>query len=126
MSQLVFGNHPRLTFSSESEMYESIGYLAKKRGLSVRREDNQNQGAWAPEYRIYVYDSLDNASVALLNKASKGVGNAVARINCNEFICLLFASYGFVMGDNQDINTIRATIPRIYLSDFERGVVLAS
>ncbi|ENV3693413.1 TPA: hypothetical protein NKP43_002621 [Vibrio parahaemolyticus] len=126
MSQLVFGNHPRLIFSSESEMYESIGYLARKSGLSIRREDNHNQGAWGPEYRIYVYEPLDNASGALRNKASKGVGNVVARINCNEFILLLFEKYGFVMGDSQNITSIRASIPSGYLSDFERGVAFAA
>ncbi len=125
MSQLVFGSHPRLTFATESELYESIGYLAQKGGLSIRREDNQDQGAWGPEYRIYAYEPLNNATTALQNKASKGVGSAVARINCNEFICLLLDSYGFVMGDSQNTGTIRSTIPHGYLSDFERGVSLA-
>ncbi|HHG3487642.1 TPA: hypothetical protein ACPVZC_003802 [Vibrio parahaemolyticus] len=125
MSQLVFGNHPRLIFSSESEMYESIGYLAQKKGLSIRREDNQNQGAWGPEYRVYSYEPLKNATTALVNKASKGVGNVEVRINCNEFICLLFDRYGFVMGDTQNTSSIRATIPSMYLSDFDKGVVLA-
>jgi hypothetical protein len=125
MTQLTFGNHPYLVFSSEQEKYESIGYLAQKQGLDIRREDNQEQGAWGAEYRIYLYEDLGNATQALINKASAGVGNVVSRINCNEFINLLLDQHGFSMGSTQDVNAIRQTIPRAFVGNFDLGVAVA-
>lgn len=49
MYRASFGtnNPPQIQFTSESQYYEALGYLAKSDGTSsIHWEHNENQGAW--------------------------------------------------------------------------------
>ncbi|GHT67422.1 hypothetical protein FACS189452_05130 [Bacteroidia bacterium] len=82
----------------------------------------EQQGAWGSEGRIQFFTS-DHPFTATLPYTA-GVGNIVSRVNCNEFVQNLNEDHNFVMGGQQNVTAIRATVPNGYLSDFERGLNL--
>lgn len=123
MFKSYFGTQNQIHFNDEHEFYELLGYLSKSDGTtSLVWKHNENQGAWGSEGRIQFY--TDNHLYAATLPYSAGVGRIVARVNCNEFIEYLNQNHAFVMGAEQNIDAIRATIPPLYLPDFERGLQL--
>ncbi len=74
--------------------------------------------------RIHCYQNITNFPAYFSNTFSAGVNNIVHRINCNEYIEYLATNHGFQLGNNQDVNAIRATIPTQHLADFNRGLNL--
>ncbi len=124
MYQADFGTKHQISFNSESEYYELLGYLSKSDGSTILVwEDNDLQGAWAKEGRILFIEAQPASLKAnLLHTA--GVGNIVSRVNCNEFVLNIRANNGFVLGEIQNIPQIRATVPQQYISDFDAGLQL--
>ena len=124
MYKSSFGLNGQICFANEHEYYMFLGYLAKSNGsTSLVWEHNENQGAWASEGRIHILKPLPlpypfNVSL------TAGVGNIVARINCNEFIENICRNHNFVTGDQQDIPAILSTIPTAYIQDFNDGLAL--
>ena len=124
MYQSSFGSLGQIQFANEHEYYLFLGYLAKSDGsTSLVWEHNENQGAWASEGRIQILKPLPlpypfNVSL------TAGVGNIIARVNCNEFIENIRANHSFVTGNAQNIQAIRQTIPPQYLQDFDAGLTL--
>ena len=124
MYQSSFGQLGQIQFANEHEYYLFLGYLAKSDGsTSLVWEHNENQGAWASEGRIQILKPLPlpypfNVSL------TAGVGNIIARVNCNEFIENIRANHSFVTGTAQNIQAIRQTIPPQYLQDFDSGLAL--
>ena len=54
MSKLVYGKLGQVVFNDENEKKEAIDYLLSGTpNISFVKENNQNQGAWGPEYRIH-------------------------------------------------------------------------
>lgn len=121
----TFGSKNQITFNSEEEYYELLGYLAKGDGTTVLVwEDNDLAGAWAKEGRILFFEPQPPALRATLHHTA-GVGNNIlSRVNCNDFIVNLRNDHAFMLGENQDRAAIRATIPPIYLPDFDAGLQL--
>jgi hypothetical protein len=124
MYQATFGTKQQISFNSESEYYELLGYLTKSDGSTILVwEDNDLQGAWAKEGRILFFEIQPAALRAnLLHTA--GVGNITSRVNCNEFIINIRANHSFVLGETQNIPNIRATVPHQYIVDFDAGLQL--
>jgi len=121
MYQSSFGTRNQVQFSNEHEYYELLGFLAKSDDTtSLVWEHNENQGAWGSEGRIQFFTSVLPFTATLHHTA--GVGNIVSRVNCNEFVENLDRNHNFVMGGQQNVTAIRATIPSNYLTDFERGL----
>ena len=124
MYKSSFGSLGQIQFANEHEYYKFLGYLAKSDGsTSLTWEHNENQGAWASEGRIQILSPLPlpypfNVSL------TAGVGNIVARINCNEFIENIRVNHNFIMGASQNISSIRSTVPHKYLQDFDAGLAL--
>lgn len=77
-----------MKFDSAQEYYETLGFIAKGDGsCDLYREDNQEQGAWAPEIRMNCYKNLHNSRLLLEGNLQKDRGKKILhRINCNEFI----------------------------------------
>lgn len=122
MYKSSFGSYGQIQFANEHEYYKFLGYLAKSDGSScLVWEHNEEQGAWASEGRIHILRPL---SYPFNVSLTAGVGNILARINCNEFVDNIRANHSFVMGEQQDISAIRNTIPVSYIPDFEAGLVL--
>lgn len=54
MSKLVFGKNGQVRFDSEEELRTAVDYILNSSNVEFDiHEDNQNQGAWAPEERIH-------------------------------------------------------------------------
>jgi len=124
MYQPNFGTKQQISFNSESEYYELLGYLSKSDGSTILVwEDNDLQGAWTKEGRILFFDAQPAALRAYLFHTA-GVGNILSRVNCNEYILNIRANHSFVLGEMQNIPNIRATVPQQYISDFDAGLQL--
>lgn len=125
MYRANFGTNtpPQIQFTSESQYYKALGYLAKSDGTSsIHWEHNENQGAWGSEGRIHFY--ISNPPIPGYFKLTAGTGSVINRTNCNEFIQNIVTNNMFVMGGTQNINNIRATIPLNFISDFNYGLTL--
>jgi len=115
-----YGTQGQISFNSDTEYYQALGYLAKSDGTtSLTWENNENQGAWG-EGRIHFY--IENPQITGYFRHTKGTGNVVSRVNCNEFLANLYQNHNFVNGATQDIDAIRTTIPSKYISDFNYGL----
>ncbi|MGV8880257.1 MAG: hypothetical protein ACOH2A_14650 [Sphingobacteriaceae bacterium] len=124
MYQTNFGTKQQISFNSEAEYYELLGYLSKSDGSTILVwEDNDLQGAWAKEGRILFFEKQPAALRAYLLQTA-GVGRIVSRVNCNEFILNIGANHSFVLGETQIIPNIIATVPQQYISDFNAGLQL--
>ncbi|TXE02957.1 hypothetical protein [Algoriphagus aquimarinus] len=124
MYQANFGRKQQISFNSESEYYELLGFLSKSNGSTILVwEDNDLQGAWAKEGRILFFGTPPVTLRAnLLHTA--GVGKINSRVNCNEFILNIRNDHSFVLGEEQDISSIRATVPQQFTADFDSGLLL--
>jgi len=124
MYKASFGTKKQITFNSESEYYEFLGFLAKGNGSTrIVWEDNDHQGAWGKEGRIEFLISPPVGLRANLEHTA-GTGNIQSRVNCNEFVENLVTKQGFVFGPKQDHLKIVATIPNSYLAEFNVGLNL--
>jgi hypothetical protein len=124
MYNSIFGTKNQISFNSESEYYELLGFLAKSDGTTVLVwEDNDLAGAWAKEGRILFFSNQPATLRANLHHTA-GVGNILSRVNCNEFIINLRNNHGFFLGELQDVPRIRATVPNNFHSDFDAGLQL--
>lgn len=125
MYRANFGTNtpPQIQFTSESQYYQALGYLAKSDGTSsIHWEHNENQGAWGSEGRIHFY--ISNPPIPGYFKLTAGTGNIINRTNCNEFIKNIVTCHNFIMGSSQNIANIRNTIPVEYVNDFNQGLTL--
>lgn len=124
MYKKTFGENNQVYFGDESEYYELLGYLAKNDGkIKLVWENNDEQGAWAKEGRILFYKTPPQSLHARL-VYTEGVGNIITRINCNDFVKHIIDCHHFTLGDQQDSGKIRKSVPKAYLSDFDRGLSL--
>jgi len=116
-----YGTQGQISFNSDTEYYQALGYLAKSDGTtSLTWENNEEQGAWGSEGRIHFY--VKNPKITGYFRHTKGRGNIVSRVNCNEFLLNLHQNHNFVNGNKQNIDAIRATIPDEYIDDFNYGL----
>lgn len=117
---IVFGERNIITFQNSNSLYESIGYIAnyRRRGLNISIETYNNK--WGEEYRIWFKD-ITHVPSSIYDALSAGVGDFVARLNCNEFIEFLINNCGFNVGYQMNLQEIQSTIPHQYLTDFNRG-----
>ncbi|WP_242133384.1 hypothetical protein [Aestuariivivens marinum] len=123
MYQQNFGTQNQVQFRNEHEYYQLLGYLAKSDGTSsLVWENNEDQGAWGSEGRIQFFVQNPPLNCTLTHTA--GNGNIVTRVNCNEFVQNLQRDHGFVMGRNQNLANIQATIPAQFQADFNAGLAL--
>ncbi len=124
MYKQSFGTRNQISFLTPNDYYELLGYLAKSDGTtSIHWEHNENQGAWGSEGRIHFYVSRPANLNANLSHTA-GVGKIITRVNCNEFIENITTNHNFIMGNTQNQNNIRTTIPTNYIPDFDRGLNL--
>lgn len=124
MYQPNFGTKQQISFNSEAEFYELLGYLSKGDGSTILVwEHNDLQGAWAKEGRILFFEEQPPALRAYLSHTA-GVGNILSRVNCNEFVLNIRDDHGFVLGETQNIPAIRLTVPQQYIPDFDAGLQL--
>lgn len=124
MYQEYFGTKQQISFNSEAEYYELLGYLSKSDGSTILVwEDNDLQGAWTKEGRILFFEAQPATLRANLAHTA-GNGRIVSRVNCNEFILNIRKNHSFVLGETQDIPKIKETIPHQYITDFNAGLQL--
>lgn len=115
---LIFGKNNQVSFQDEAEKYRFIGYLTKSI-VFIQWENNDQQGAWGKEGRM-AFTTADVKRHFPNLGYSAGVGSYNARLNCNDFVQLLF-NLGFIRGNIQNIIFIRSNIPTPYQADFDVG-----
>lgn len=122
MYKQSFGHNQQIQFADEHEYYKFLGYLAKSDGsTSLVWEHNEDQGAWASEGRILFFSPIP---YPFQLQQTAGVNNIQFRVNCNEFVENIRSEHNFIMGKSQNVSSIRTTIPRQYLIDFQGGLAL--
>lgn len=85
MEKLVFGKKQQVRFNSEEELRIAIDYILSSDNVDFNvHEDNQNQGAWAPEERIH-FKKQDGVPECLQRNMTAGKAGIYGRINCKEF-----------------------------------------
>lgn len=63
MSKLVYGKNGQVSFTNEIEKREAIKYILTFSNVDFDvHEDNQDQGAWAPEERIHFKNEEEGGS----------------------------------------------------------------
>lgn len=85
MSQLIYGKNGQVRFNDESEKMEAIEYLLTSPNVDFDiHENNQEQGAWAPEDRIH-FKKEEGVPESLKRMMTAGRPGLYGRINCKEF-----------------------------------------
>lgn len=85
MSKLVFGKNGQVRFNSEEELRTAVDYILNSSNVEFDiHEDNQNQGAWAPEERIH-FEEESGVPDCLKRNMTAGRPGLYGRINCGEF-----------------------------------------
>ena len=85
MSKLVYGKNGQVYFADENEKKEAIEYILTSSNVDFDiHEDNQHQGAWAPEERIH-FKSEEGVPNSLKKLMTAGRPGLYGRINCKEF-----------------------------------------
>lgn len=119
-----FGTKGQISFDTEADYYEFLGYLAKEDGTTkLVLEHNDEQGAWAEEGRIHFYVTQPGALQAKLSH-TVGTGSVVFRVNCNDFLDHIVQHHHFVSNSPQDKVKIRSSVPTAHKADFDRGLTL--
>jgi len=83
MSKLEYGKNGQVRFNNEVEKQEAFRYLLTSDNVKFVHEDNQDQGAWAPEERIH-FISEQGVPECLKRNMTAGNGSLYGRINCKE------------------------------------------
>lgn len=122
MYQPTFGSKHQIKFNSEADFYQFLGFLAKNDGTTVLVwEPNHQSGAWGQEGRIiFLYEPPQNLGVTLSHTA--GIGRKVSRVNCNEFLENIRRDHSFVLGEEQDVEAVRNTVPPEHHENFNTGL----
>ncbi len=85
MSKLVYGKEQQVYFESEEEKRIAIEYILTSPNVDFNiHENNQDQGAWAPEDRIH-FKRQAGVPECLQRIMTAGTGYIYGRINCKEF-----------------------------------------
>lgn len=85
MSKLIYGKKKQVWFKTEAEKEEAIEYILTSPNVDFGiHENNQEQGAWAPEDRIH-FRSAAGVPECLKRIMTKGKSSLYGRINCKEF-----------------------------------------
>jgi hypothetical protein len=84
MSKLVYGKNEQIKFNSEDEKREAFNYMLHSDNVEFDiHENNQEQGAWAPEDRIH-FKNEDGVPECLKRQMTAGRPGLYGRINCKE------------------------------------------
>jgi hypothetical protein len=84
MSKLVYGKNGQVVFNSEEEKEEAFKYLCTSDNVDIFvHENNQEQGAWAPEERIH-FKREEGIPECLKRQMTAGRSGIYGRINCKE------------------------------------------
>lgn len=85
MCKLTYGKNDQVVFKSEDEKKTAIEYILTSNNVDFGiHENNQNQGAWAPEDRIH-FKKEDDIPECLKRNMTAGKQGVYGRINCKEF-----------------------------------------
>lgn len=111
---------------TDSEYYKFLGYVSNHpNDISVVFERNELSGAWGSEGRIQFRSNQASTYFPTGFKFTAGLnsGNILYRLNCNHLIENM-VQLGFVFGNQQNSQAIRANIPSQYQNDFDIGANL--
>lgn len=85
MCRLIYGKNNQVRFNTAEEKQEAINYILTSPNVDFTiHENNQNQGAWAPEERIH-FRIEEGVPECLKRLMTAGRNSLYGRINCREF-----------------------------------------
>nr|WP_325184561.1 hypothetical protein [uncultured Oscillibacter sp.] len=85
MGKIVFGRNNQVSFDSQAELDIAVDYILTSANVDFWvHENNQEQGAWAPEDRIH-FKSGVGVPDCLKKNMTAGKAGLYGRINCGEF-----------------------------------------
>lgn len=85
MSKLVYGKKDQVHFDTEEEKQIAVEYILTSSNVNFNiHENNQEQGAWAPEDRIH-FKHLAGVPDCLKKLMTAGTPSIAGRINCKDF-----------------------------------------
>lgn len=148
-NQLIGDRAQTICVSSENEMFEIVGYMAKPgivssieaevpkdgrdkifeslfpgqtyRPIELGNTPSGMPNKLSPQFRIN-FANLNNCPDVLKQNMGKGNGSCVGRINKSKFVIDIVQNYGFRFGARQNVQSIREiAVKRGYSSDFDRG-----
>ena len=110
----------QVRFNDLHQYYYAMGVLARPGYVELHWENNEEQGAWGSEGRIYCLKPENYYPPCF--KFTAGRGNIYARINCNDYVRDLIVVHKFSKDTrSQNVNEIMKTIPSNYIGDFKLG-----
>lgn len=149
-SSLIGARSGFIDFSSDDELFEVVGYLAKPGRIvgiwaEIPNDDREADfkrlfpgqhylpitmtttsgglpSKFSPQLRINLGD-ITNCPAILRPAIGKGLGSSiVGRINKSKFVVQLVHFFGFKFGDTQDVSAIRNKVAEYgYTKAFKRG-----
>lgn len=149
VNPLVGERAQTIPVSSEEELFEIIGYMARPGRVNSIEAEVPKDGRddvfeslfpgqtyrpielgytpsgmpnkLSPQFRIN-FGNLSNCPAILKENIGKGNGSCVGRINKSKFVITIVQKYGFRFGDYQDRAAIRAiAVKKGYADAFDRG-----
>lgn len=120
MPKMRFGLQGQVSFKDLNEYYYSLGFLANQRNAELRWENNEEQGAWGSEGRIYCYVPAETFPQCF--RFTAGTGSVYARVNCNDYVGTLVTEHHFAYnGGAHNLAKILETVPEKYRDAFKEG-----
>ena len=120
MAKLRYGQQGQVSFTDLEEFFYAMGFLANSRNAELRWENNEDQGAWGSEGRIYCL--VPEEKFPQCFRFTAGTGNVFARVNCNDYVGTLVTEYNFnYNGKKQNIEKILEAVPEKYRDAFQAG-----
>ena len=131
MAQLHWGTGIGLHFVDDAEYYETLGYLAKNPpSVEVYTHDNDKSGAWAGQGKLQTQVSKRMLPSGLRRSF---VQSGDDRLSVTDYVRNLVYNHAFTQYYDptgnfytfyrfpDSVTAVRATVPREYLADFDRG-----
>ena len=120
MVKLLWGQAGQLRFADQEEYYFSLGLLCNSSWFNIVYEPNRLTNSWGDAFRI----QCANCPVEL-PQAFQNALRSQYRINNNEYVENLYNNHNFVYDGvkyiHGDYHSVRTTVPKSYLKNFDAG-----
>lgn len=118
---------PYLEFRDHEHFYIALGLLARSVELFVCKlvcEHNEDQGAWAEEYRIQIYQHNEIFKDIFGSKVTAGVNSILGRINNNQYVKEISNNNNINQKEPFDSTLVRNTVPKMFIEAYDYGYAL--
>lgn len=86
---ITYGKNNQVSFENEEEKQEALEYLKNSPNVTIVHEQNNLQGAWAPEDRFIIKEDDPLMPDGVRKNLTAGNRGCFGRINCRELVELV-------------------------------------